>query len=410
MYWVCITLAAVLVFAIPIGMGIRNPHIQPPDSHGPPAALMREWNRMRAQDQRELGRLADFFVLVNHIYENYPYLELAAQRNNVNFIELAVAANTELTEVARHDISRDFFSNFANEHLLEHLGGFGGLRFSGEPRAMFGWITQPYFFNYYDWRFYDDRFEIPVLDDNLASEMLAEGVMYLRVNTFIPKGYELVSRNPYWYFCLDTDTQYLMDLYKNLDGVEDLVIDIRGISSGFRDYFVPLILAPNLREPVDTRFYAFHADVSFSNRVSREYRAWYGLGDTACKSTLVQDFEYDLPDSVALGFPIDVTVSPVLDLAFEGRIWLLTDSDNFSGPNLAYLQMARDAGFTIVYEENPESIGWDTSFIHLPHSGLSVRFNPLFFTDAAGRSFEETGPVYDYRLYPDLYEILGILP
>jgi len=374
---------------------------------------MREWTLAMNQAGREQGRLNDFAVLVNHISENYPFVELVASQNGVDYIKLAVTVFDELAEVARYDVTPLFFNNFLTEQYLSILGGFGGLRLTGEPRAMHNWLTQPYFFNYYDWRFNDDRLYVPVLDGNITSKVLTEGILYLHINSFLPKGYEPVNRNPFWYFCFDMDKHDLKSLFDNLYDIDDLIIDIRGIGSGFRDYFIPQILAQYLDEPIYMRYYAFHSEGRFSSRVSYAFRTWYGLEDEpTCRSSLEQDFIYDLPEILIQGFPVEIAVQPLRYTTFEGRIWLLTDSANFSGPNFAYLQMAQDAGFTIVYEENTKSVGWATSFIHLPHSGLSVRFNPLYFTDDTGRSFEETGAFYDYRLAyisDDFSEVLAVI-
>jgi len=389
----------------------RNPNVHLADFHGGPPreyfVFMREWNQAVSQVRREQVRLNDFVVMVQRLSDNYPFLELVARQRGIDYTELAVVVFEELEEVARYEITPGFFSNFLTEQYLSVLGDFGGLRLTSEPSGLSRWITQPYFFGYYDWRFEHERLEIPVLEGNISTEILTDGIMYLRVNSFLPKGYETITRNPFLYFCFDWDKQHLMDLYNNLYGIDDLIIDIRGIGSGFREYFVPLLLAPFLHEPVDMRFYAFHSEGSFASQVSYAYRTWYGLGDAVHKDTLTQGFIYDLPVNITMGFPATVMARPTEGVTFEGQIWLLTDSDNFSGPNFAYLLMARDAGFTIMYEDNPDSIGWATSFTSLPNSGLSVRFNPLFFTDEVGRSFEEGGVVYDYPL-SYLRELLGV--
>jgi hypothetical protein len=407
LHWALIIAAGVLVFAIPIFMGIRNPGVHLADIHGPPpdlAEFTRDLRLFMNQAQREHARLADFNVLVSQLSRNYPFLELSGQKSGIDYSELVITAFDELTEMARYEIAPGFFTDFLNDRFLSLLSGFGGLRLTADG-GLPPWLVQPYFFGLYDWRFYDDRFDIPVRDDNITTEILDDGILYLRINSFLPKGYESITRNPFWYFCFEANYQELMDIYNNLYGKTDLIIDIRGIGSGFRDYFVPLILAPHLYEPMSARFYAFHSGGHFSSQISYEYRTWYMLGEAEAQT---QDFAFDLPENVILGFPIDIMVQPTGDAMFDGQIWLLTDSDNFSGPNFAYLQMAQDAGFAIVYEENPASTGWATSSIHLPHSGLSVRFNPLLFTDANGRPFEEVGPVYDKRLEPEQRELLGV--
>jgi len=407
-YWVAIVTITVLIFAIPIGMGIRNPNVRLPDFHGPPPPeLIQQFNAFVIQEQREYSRLSDFAHMVNRLYETYPYFEQVTHEQGVNFMELSVNVFDELTGYARYEVTPRFFMNFVIDQYLSVLGNIGGLRLTTEPRAMVDWITQPYYFGHHDPRFYDDRFYVPVREGNITTENLADIIMYLRINNFLPKGYELVTRAPFWYFCFDSDREYLTDLFNNLYGIDDLIIDIRGNGSGFGDYFVPLILASHLREPVSTIFYAFYANAPFPQRVSDAYRAWYGITESTDMDVLTQGFVYDLPEIVTLGFQIEKSIQPVGDTTFDGRIWLITDSDNFSGPNLVYLQMAREAGFTVVYEETPDSIGWATSFFLLPYSGLSVRFNPLYFTDVTGESFERIGAVYDY-LFSDFSEMFDV--
>jgi len=392
--WAALVGIVAVIFAVPITMSIRNPDIQLPQFHGTPQALIdfrQEWSLAAMQLRRERGRLNDFVMMVNHIQENYPFTELTEQRYGVDYLELAIIVFNELAYVARYETTPGFFNNFLREEFLSHLGSFGGLALAGHPTGMPPWITQPYFFGYYDWQFTEDRLDLPIRE-NIIAQMLSTSAMHLRINSFVPRGYMPGNRNPFWYFCFDNDKEYLTNL--NFDGIEDLVIDIRGLSNGFRGYFLPLILEPNLQSPVSTRFYAFHANEDFANNVSSRYRDWYG----ATKPTSATGFGFNLPEVVTLGFPVDVAATPTAGMDFDGRIWLLTDSANFTGPNFAYLQKARDAGFTIVYEESENITNWDTSFFRLPHSGISVRFNPLYFTDAAGRGFEAAGAFYDYRL------------
>jgi hypothetical protein len=109
------------------------------------------------------------------------------------------------------------------------------------------------------------------------------------------------------------------------------------------------------------------------------------------------------------GFPIHITAQPPEGETFNGKVWLLTDSDNFAGPNFMYLQMAAEAGFTIVYEENPQSKGWDTRPIRLPYTGVSLRFNPLYFTDREGHSLEGAGAMYHYRLNGGTDALLALI-
>ena len=385
-YWVCIIMAVAAIFIIPITMGIRNPNAWLPDFHGaPPAEVMNDWNRIVTQSRREYSRINDFVVMVELLSANYPFFALAGEQMGIDYMELATEVFEELSEVARYEATSGFFANFLNDRYLSQLGGFGDVRITSESSDFPEWITEPYFFGHYDWRFYDDRFETPLMDGNVQG-WLSEDTAHLQINSFLPKGYEPITRLPFWYFDFETDKQYLMDFYASVTDFDNLVIDIRGIGSGFGDYFLPLILEPLITQPLAVQFYAFHTDGLMARRISENFREWYDLGDT---------FQ---AEEFADGFSIPITAQPVGDVAFERQVWLLTDSANFSGPNFMYLQMAQDAGFIIVYEENPDAMGWETSFFRLPHSGLNVRFNPLYFTDADGRLLEMYGVQPTYRL------------
>lgn len=395
LYWSGLVLGVSLIFIIPIGMTIRNPNVRLPDFHGgPPVEMTREWTRLMNQTRREQGRVNDFVLMINQLTIHYPFLEQWEAH-----MELANDLFFDLLEVARYETAADFFSDFLNENFLSQLGGYGQPRVTAQWGEAVDWLEQPYFFGLYDWRFYDERFEVDTLEGNVTTEILDDSTARVRINAFLPKGYEEITRHPVWNFNFDEDEAKLMNFYAQVHDFDKLIIDIRGIGSGFGDYFVPLVLAPHLTAPVTGQFYAFHTRGGISANVSRAYREWYGFAQDVYDSALLSaGFAYEIPDMLTRGFAMHRVIEPAGDAAFGGQIWLITDSENFTGPNFMYLQMARDAGFVIVYEETEEVIGWETSFVRLPSTRLVLRFNPLFFTDALGRSLEVAGAFYDYRL------------
>ena len=414
-HWACIISIVIAIFAVPISLGIRHPDRVPLITHGVTATsaeLIREYTILHNQTMREAGRLHDFGYMLYQLSNNYPFFDIASESIGIDLIDLAWEAHDELYEHARYNITSNFFINFLNERYLGRLGGYGNPRITSEARGAASWLREPYFFGYYDWRFTDGQTDVSVRDDNIYSKILAEGIAYLRVNTFLPKGYMPVTHSPFRYFDFDAEKQHLLDFYGSIYDFDHLIIDIRGIGSGFGDYFLPLILEPNLHAPLNARFYVFHMDGRFANRVSNRFRTWYGFGELVDGARLSQNFTYAMPEHLTHGFPIDITARSLGGAAFGGQIWLMTDSNNFSGPNFMYLQMARDAGFVIVYEENPLANGWAMSFTRLPSSGLSLRYNPLYFTDHMGRPFEKYGVEPHYRLSPgadDFRELLALI-
>jgi hypothetical protein len=164
-----------------------------------------------------------------------------------------------------------------------------------------------------------------------------------------------------------------------------LVIDIRGNADGFRGYFVPVILAPLAAEQVQLTYYIEHTGGFFAENVLNAFRQFYGA---------------DRSVSIAVGGG---------EAAVGGQVWLVVCSGALSGPNHAYLQLAVDTGFTLVYDPCEECTGWSTSFFHLPHSGLRLRYNPLKFTWEDGRPFEKypVQPRYNLAELPWMEELLN---
>jgi hypothetical protein len=403
-----LVLVFLAVLAIPIIVGIRNPDVKLPDFHaGPPTAMMQAYNLAATQHRREVARFTDFYAVLHLMAENYPFFGLLEGQTIEAYNALVETVLENLEDEARYNASPVFLAELVNGHMMPFFGGIGNPRLVVEQREPLDWIAQPYFYGFYNWQFTDDRFDTPVREDNLTFAK-EDGFALVTVQSFLPKGYEDVTRQPFWHFQFEQEREKWWDIYSQLNEDEPLVIDIRGIANGFGDYFLPFILAPLVHETMRADFYGFYMSGWYGRYVSNAFRAWYGLGEVVGAHELAANFTYPLPWELAHGFAVPLRVVPVSDVQFNGDVWLLTDSANFSGPNFMYLQMARDAGFTIIYEENPYSEGWATSFARLPFGSAVLRFNPIFFTNHEGKPLEIYKPEPHYLLTPNtaLREIL----
>lgn len=411
LYVVAVVLILFGVVVYPVYLNLANPQMDV-------FVGRTEFNRQFAERirpyVREMGRMGDFAVFAHNIWENYPFFAMAERTVGVDVDTVGMEAFEYLQEVAQFAGDR-LFLDFLDNNFIQEFGGLGGLRLSTEGSAMPRWFLQPYFFGYYDWRFFDERAVVYTRDYNFTTQTLAGGIAYMRVNSFLPKGYEAVSRRPFWHFDFGTERARVLEFYQSLYGYDDLVIDIRGLANGFSEYFIPMIVEPNLSASVSARFYGFHMDGEFAHTVSEAFRNWHGMAELRPVTAFPQIIESGNADDFELleyGFAIDLEARPMGNApAFDGQIWLLTDSGTFTGVNHMYLKLALQAGFNIIYEENPYASGWDLSFSRLPNSRIAVRYNPLYFTDDVGRAFEEFGAEPTHRLAEinNLGEVVAII-
>jgi len=271
------------------------------------------------------------------------------------------------------------FAEYINENFLELLH-YGGIVVTVEPNFE-DWLMDPYYFGLRDWRFSDPNIETATRGGNIEADIVGSNAT-LRVHNFLAYGYEDVTRIPFWHFNPEDDRAELTAFFDSLEGVEDLVIDIRGIKSGFGEYFVPFILEVLITESVNARFYAYHTEGFLATRTSQAFREWYGIGATS-------ESERDGFDRY---FAIDLTVEPS-GAGFDGEITLIVDDNNLFGHNLMFVQLAKNAGFNIEHGEAVGRSGMipDLPFTRLPNSGITLRFNPLFFTHEDGSAFEQVG-------------------
>ena len=367
---------------------------------------MRETFSAFASDRREADRLGDFDFVLEQLGQNYPFFEMA-QRGGVDISHLSIQSLYELSEQARYTLDHTFLWEFINDSFVSAFHPLGGISLTSELGQLPAWLQLPYFFGQHDWRFDDDRMYVPTRDDNITVEMIDENVMYMRISSFLAKGYDDADRRPFWHYNFAEERRRIGDIVQNANqmGVEYLVIDIRGISVGFGEYFLPLIIEPNITEPISTTVYGFHMDGGFAHWVSAAFREWYGVGDLQSAAYLAPNLPMANEEDFANlthGFRMEIEADPWpthSDMFFDGTIWILTDAHNYVSKNLAYLELARQAGFNIVFwfDEYSEYVptrnnAWGTEINapqRLPNSrNLVLRYNPLYFTDADGRAFE----------------------
>jgi len=396
-YWTAAALLMAFLIIMPIYtgiIGVYDPLTMPPALRLTHEELreIRELEGSLMAYWRETLRSHDFATMMWLLGENFPFIELSS-RNGLDITEVAIEVYSYLADHARYDISPNFFMNFVNDNFSSRLDGLGQLRLMTSAGSMTPWIIEPYYMGFFDSRFDNPNIDIATNDSNFTTQMLSENVAHIQIDSFLRKGYMPLTNMPFWHYNPSAERLRLNSFFRNLDGVENLIIDIRGHNQGFSEYFLPMLIEPNLEYEVYASFFGFHTAGDFAVQTSDAFRSYHGLGDLMEASQLVAglplanaaDFAH-----LAYGFEIPMAATPTQNTqAFYGKIWILVDTCSFSGANQMYLQLAQMAGITILYAENPESIGWPVPSVSLPNSGLFLRHNPLYFTDARGLALEE---------------------
>jgi len=359
-YWtvIILLLAGVLVYALMLSF--TNPHEEPFVARE--QAMVRYREEMRPFT-REVGRIGDFAFMYNFLYDNWPYFE-AAERAGYDVHEIALNAFNLLADEAFYGEGQHFLWNFMEEHFFSQIPALGDLRLVSEAMGLPPWVNLPYFFGRYDWRFTHDNMYVPFAEEPNFSYEISDDVVFARVRSFLPHGYRPGNNDPYWQFDWDNERARVHDFFLAAEGAEDIVIDIRCNADGFYEYFVHMLLSPlaTVRTPMTFSVTAESGD--FAQEILSAFRQWYGWGESV---TMTMDGGW-----------------------MDANAWVIVCAAAFSGPNHAYIALAQAEGVNIVLDERCDcGNSWGTSFTRLPHSRLTLRFNPLAFRWQDGRLFEE---------------------
>jgi len=307
------------------------------------------------------------------LYYNWPYFE-AAERAGYDVHTIAYDAFALLREEAFFGTGQHFLWNFMEEHFFSQIPAFGDLRIVSEPGGLPAWVTQPYFFGLYDWRFTHENVYVPFAETPNFSYVIDDGIAFAQVHSFLPHGNMGLNREPLWLFNWDTEREYVREFFLAVDdNVSDVVFDIRCIADGFYDYLVQMLLSPVAAHRAEVSISVSTAEGQFAQGVLDAFDGWYGWGNS---TTLALNSGW-----------------------IDANVWLVVCGAAFTGLNHAYIALAQEAGVNVVLDEHCNCGNrWATSFTRLPYSSLTLRFNPLKFSWQDGRLFEEFPAQANYTL------------
>ena len=343
------------------------------------------------------GHFAIFSPLVYHNMLTNPYGGYRSPGVVLNnqLLETPLALRFYESRVQDRLQNRDYFNVVLSELRYETEGVYN--RFWGD--------------------FSDDRrglWQPP--ENNVTTEIIEEGkIAYIAVNSF------MLDRATW-----SANQRQIFDFYGEIRDFEHLIIDLRGNSGGNVDYFINFFMRPNLENMVTVNSFHFFMDGPYIRRLGE-----YIFAPTISNGHLVIPSDYrpvseileahDLPELNALDFNRlhygvasgTGRIQPNrnhfdFEVAFPGKIWLLTDQRMGSAAQLA-AWISMESGFaTHVGETTGGNFGGLRTLALLPNTGIAIYFDVFYITDERGRPLE-AGTIPHYFNLPGMDALETVL-
>ena len=248
---------------------------------------------------------------------------------------------------------------------------------------------------------------LQIKDSTVKGEIIEKDrIAYLNVPSFLN-------------FNVNTDTDTLRRFYRDINEYDHLIIDIRDNDGGSPDIWRMFIMKPlwqNRDHMPDMPLYAFYRDSKLGKSLGEESLKIEAQGSRNIPesdnlltiSEIIEENhfshmnEQDVQD-LAYGVRFNTSISNIQwhhiqqmrfpyipDTSFDGKVWLLTNGNNYSGAAL-FARHAKEMGFaTLVGEQTGGAYTTSAGmFFALPNTGIILRWDIDYLTDSEGRALNE---------------------
>lgn len=213
----------------------------------------------------------------------------------------------------------------------------------------------------------------------IVAEIDGDGkTAYLKIDSFALENYQ-------------EDKSALEEFFLQIEGVPDLILDLRGNRGGSDLYWEELLVRPNAKERLTSeRYFLFQSSALVNGYAS-------SLGIAA------QEIEA-LPEPLLAqygdGFPqytVDFKEFAPGERPYPGRIWVLVDDQVYSAAE-NFVVFCKNTGFAALVGTPTGGDGGiaDPVLVSLPNSGLIVRFSVFYGLNADGSGNEAKGTEPDH--------------
>jgi len=232
---------------------------------------------------------------------------------------------------------------------------------------------------------------------SLTTKVLEEKrIAYISVNSF------LGVNHMDWH----ANQQQIFDFYVEINDFDHLIIDLRNNRGGNIGYFINNFLRPHLEDTVTVNSFHFFMDGPYIRRlgdaifartisngnliIPSDYRPVYEIiSDYELPELRIADMERLHYGTASSTGRIHATPRHAgVEIAFPGKIWMLTNERMFSAAQAA-ARISMETNFaTHVGEKTGGSAGGLRALALLPNTGIAIYFDVFYLTDSRGRPLE----------------------
>lgn len=377
-------------------------------------------------------KLEDFDFLYNQLIENYPYIDMLARTQSINFDEIYQDYRTKLlnstTDFQFFAILQMFTEKLDNTGHLSlvspieiswYQGAYKNVDNMTKEEAIrarlldsaynAAKVSKSYesmserFFKVFNevQTFYKnkraqsetnvekDTTEKKQIYQNVEKSILQDNeIAYIKINSF---------SNEYY----NNDKKILFDFYESVANYENIIIDITHNGGGAMSYFDNLIVAPNISSPLSMDAY----ELTKEGKINKKY---LGLSQYRPIEELPKLPDLNNTDIKNLSCfkHLQYIIEPLYaKKILNGKIWLLVGNNVYSSSEYAAL-FSKATGFaTLVGSVTAgDGIGEDPLPITLPNSNLLVLYSSVYGITGSGVCSAEKGTE------PDIYTVGDMTP
>ena len=333
-------------------------------------------------------KLEDFEYLYNLFKDNYPFLEVNKRLNGIDWLankdDYIKKIKNTTTDEEFIQVIKEILNDLNNGHVNLIDKDYFPYVYVGMTDQINGEWIKPWgevlkreaVLNRYDFNEYEVkklRKEIHEIYNNPSNPSFSPA---FETNIIVPDEVAYVYIKKMNGMSAIEDGKNLRKFYKEIKDYEKLIIDIRGNTGGSVSYWIENVIEPLIKDTISVDYYLFAR-----GDYAKPFFEAKGI-DFKPLNSMDKEILEKIPSDVRENFDkyclSKLTIEPKDSIKFDGKIYLLVDSNVFSSSE-AFAAFCKDSGFATIVGETTggDGIGIDPIYYSLPNSGLVGRFSSV---------------------------------